>query len=807
MKVSLNLIKKYIDLPHDITNRQICRDLTIKTVEVEDYIDLKEKYHDIVVGKILEIKKHPNADKLSICMVNIGEENPVQIVCGGNNLYVDEYVVVALPGAKVLWHGEGDAVTLEDTLVRGEKSYGMICAASEVYLEDYFPSNDGESIVDLNGLNVKVGQPISEVIDADDIILEIDNKSLSNRPDLWGHYGIARELSAIYDVPLKNINEYKIDDNIKKYDVEIQNKGKCMRYVAIEIDGVNVIESPMWLKSYLIKCGLRPINAIVDITNYVMITTGQPMHAFDSKHIDGEKIIVRDAKDGEVLTLLDENTVSLTSDDLIIADINGPLALAGIKGGIKDSVLDDTKSILVEIASFDRTTIRKNEKRFAEKTDSGIRYEKGIDTARVEQAVSLTLALIKEIYPNSNIIAYTDNYIKPTETIDIDVSREFLNAKSGYVIDDKDVKKILTRLGYKINDDGSVYHVTTPVWRSTGDVSIKNDVLGDIARIVGYDNFNPKPIPINVDHAVIQLDVLLEKRIREYLSYRCGFDEVMTYSWVADKYLDILNIDKTRLVKLATPPSPELSYLRNSHIPSMLEVISKNLRYYETFKVYELGQVYEKGEYSPSTPDEVLPIHKKMITGAIVGRDAVDIFYELKGVIENMSRYCHMESIKLEQIEKPNWADINAYLNITINNEIIGSLGLLSVQVMNDSKIKRTNVAMFEINMNKLVPYDSRTNKYERLSELPLVEKDLSIIVDENIKWNSIEESIKSLVKEIEFVDEYKGNQIPENKKSITLKVRMINDSVTMTHEEINEKIKNILNILHDKCGAELRVE
>ena len=260
-------------------------------------------------------------------------------------------------------------------------------------------------------------------------------------------------------------------------------------------------------------------------------------------------------------------------------------------------------------------------------------------------------------------------------------------------------------------------------------------------------------------------------------------------------------------LKLATPPAPDLAYLRSSLIPGMIEAISKNLRYYDEFRLFDYEEVYEKGDYRPSSEDEILPIQKNYLTGSIVGKNAKEIFFEAKGVIENMSRYCHMEEIKLEKIEKPYWADINAYLNITKDNEIIGTFGLLSVKAMSDSKIKRTNVALFEINADKFVPYASRTNKYERLPELPLVEKDLSILVNEEVTWKEIEESIKSKVKEVEFVDEYRGNQIPEGKKSITLKVKVLNEGTTMTSEQINEKMNSILKILDKKCGAKLREE
>ncbi len=807
MRVSLNLIKKYVDLPKKLTDDQIAYDLTLRTVEVEKVENTASKYENIVVGKILEVKKHPNADKLRICITDIGEDKPVQIVCGGSNLYEGEYVVVCKPGAIVVWHGEGEPVKIEKTKMRGESSYGMICAAEEVYLSDFFPMTDPDEIVDLKGIDCKPGDNIADIIDMNDTVLEIDNKSLSNRPDLWGHYGIARELSAIYNVPLKEISAYKLDKNLPKYNVEIKEKDKCNRYIGVEIDGIYEKESPMWMKSLLSKTGQRPINAIVDITNYVMMAVGQPLHAFDKTHVSGEKIIVRNAKENEELLLLDNNSIKLTKDDLVICDESDAMALAGIRGGKKDSILPDTKGIVLEVANFNASTIRKTGKRFAEKTDASIRYEKGIDTQRVDAGVNLALELIKEIFPESKIVKYADVYPNETKNNRITITEEFLDKRLGKKISREKIEEVLTSLGYELSYKNGEYDIVVPTWRSTGDVTLKDDVMGDIARILSFNSFEARPININIDHAIKQNNILLDRRIREYLSFRCGFNEIYTYPWIDEKYIKASGIDTSKLLKLATPPAPELSYLRSSLIPGMLEAISKNLRYYEEFKLYEIKQVYKKGDYRPSSEDEVLPIQENYLTGSIIGKNAREIFYEAKGIIENMARYCHMENVALEQGEKPSWADVNAHLNIILNEKIIGSLGLVSVKTMNDSKIKRTNVAIFEINMDKLIPLASRTNKYERLPELPLVEKDLSIIIDKDVKWLDIKNSIDKFAKEIEFVDEYKGSQVPEGKKSITLKLKMLNEESTMTSEEINNKINKILKVLDKNFDAKLREE
>ena len=807
MKVSLNLIREYVDLPQNLTDEQIAYDMTLRTVEVEKVENTALKFHDIVVGKILEVKKHPNADKLRICMVDVGEAEPIQIVCGGSNLYEGEYVVVSKPGAEVVWHGEGEPVKVSKTKMRGEISCGMICASSEVYLSDFFQKEGETEIIDLKGFDCKPGDNVANLFGMNDTVLEIDNKSLSNRPDLWGHYGIARELSAIYDVPLKELPKYELDKNLPEYNVQIKDTEKCNRYVAVEIDGIYEKQSPIWMQSLLSKTGQRPINAIVDITNYVMMAVGEPLHAFDKTHVSGEKIIVRNAKENEELLLLDNNSIKLTTDDLVICDESDAMALAGIRGGKKDSILPDTKGIVLEIANFSADTIRKTGKRFAEKTESAMRYEKGMDTQRVDDGLNLALELIKKIFPESKIIKYTDVYPNKTQNNKIKISEKFLDTRLGKKIPKEKIEQILTSLGYKISYNNGEYEVIVPTWRSTGDVTIKDDVMGDIARILSFNSFEAKPITITFEHSIKQNDILLERRIKEYLAERCGFYEIYTYPWIEEKYIQVAGVDMNKSLKLATPPAPDLAYLRSSLIPGMIEAISKNLRYYDEFRLFDYEEVYEKGDYRPSSEDEILPIQKNYLTGSIVGKNAKEIFFEAKGVIENMSRYCHMEEIRLEKIEKPYWADINAYLNITKDNEIIGTFGLLSVKAMSDSKIKRTNVALFEINADKFVPYASRTNKYERLPELPLVEKDLSILVNEEVTWKEIEESIKSKVKEVEFVDEYRGNQIPEGKKSITLKVKVLNEGTTMTSEQINEKMNSILKILDKKCGAKLREE
>ena len=806
MNISMKFISRYVDLPADLSYDQIAYDLTMRTVEVEDVIYTADKFHDIVVGEIREVNPHPNADALKVCIVDVGEDELKQIVCGGSNLTAGHKVCVAKPGSEVVWHGEGEPVKIKETKLRGISSYGMICGSTEVYLADVFPPKDEREIVDFTELGVEceVGQCVAEAAGLDDVILEVDNKSLSNRPDLWGHYGVARELAAIYKVPFKELSS-ELPEGLPEYPVVIEEPERCNRFTATKIDNVCVKESPAWMKTLITNAGMRPINALVDITNFVLLAVGSPQHAYDSTHVAGDKIIVRLANDGEKLLLLDEKDLELTHDHLVICDTEKPLNLAGIKGGKDDSVLDTTNSVILECAVFTAPGIRRTTAYFNEKTDAALRYEKGIDTQRADLGVSMALSLFKEIYPECEITAFTDNYPIKTQKAEIDITQDFLDRRLGEVIERSEIEDILWRLGYDVEFEDGVYHCQAPTWRSTGDVSIHDDILGDIARLIGYEYFKKQPLPVNFDESVHQVKMDLARRLREYLAFRCGMNEIFTYPWIDEKYIHAAGIDTDTCVRLATPPAPELANLRASLIPGMLETVEKNHRYFDEFAVFEAAQVFEKGEYSPSSEDEVLPVHKNMLSGAFAGKDAKTLFFKAKGVIEGMPGYCHFKTFTFKQKKKPSWADEKVWLNIVEEGKIVGSLGLISVQALTDSGIKLISAAAFEIDTAMLEAYPSRTNEFKHLPQYPLVEQDLSLLVDESMTWGEIREAIKYMVKDLKFVEEYRGKQIPAGKKSIMLSLKIGNDDSTMTSKQIEKKMNGIIKVLDKKCGAQLR--
>ncbi len=804
MKVSLNWIREYVDLPADLTMETLAYDLTMRTVEVEGYENLAEGLDKIVAGRITEVTPHPQADRLRVVRVDVGEAAPEQIVCGGSNLEVGQMVVVARPGSKVRWHGEGEPVEIKASKLRGVASAGMICASSEIGLADLFPASDDHEIVNLAGIACKPGDPIAHVLGLDDEILEIDNKSLTNRPDLWGHYGIARELAAIYGREVKPLPAFTPDAALPAYPVRIENADLCRRYAAVVLSGLSNAPSPLWLQVALTKVGMRPINNLVDITNYVMLAVGQPTHGFDRTHVrDG--IVVRPAHEGEVLELLDGKKLALGPKNLVIADSATALGLAGIMGGRNDSILPDTTEIVLEIANFSPTCIRHTTQQFGLRTEASIRFEKHVDTQRVGQALGLAAKLFAELVPGSRITAFSDVDLKPTAAPVVDVTLSFLSKRLGSPVTAADVTKSLAPLGFQVSADGDSLRIATPSWRGTGDISLPDDILEEVARMIGYANFAYHAPAITLDKPVNQRAVQLDRSIREYLAFRCGFQEVFTYPWVEDRFHEAAGIALDGLLAISTPPSPENARLRSSLVPGMLETLATNLRYFDTFKVFEATQVFRPGSMSPSDPREVLPLQEKHLAGALAGKDAGALFFEAKGALESMARFCQMKALRFDRVEEPVWAEKKVWLNLLAGGEVVGSVGLLSLKTMKAAGIKNAQAVVFELNLDKLEPLPSRTNTFRHLPLFPLVEQDLSMLLDESVKWADIEALVGPMVREIEYVEEYRGKQIPAGKRSLMLRVRLGSDEGTLTSEGIDAQMKAIMKKLSKQFGAEIR--
>ena len=812
MKVSLNWIKDYVALPEDMDLKRLAYDLTMSTVEVEDTIDLGKQFDHMVLGQIKEVGQHPNADKLKVCKTDIGGEVK-EIVCGGINLRDGMKVAVALPGAFCRWHGEGEPVEIKKSKLRGVESYGMICAASEIGLADLFPSNEEAFILDLSELDAPAGTPLADALDLNDIILEIDNKSMTNRPDLWGHYGIAREIAALYALPLKPFNHFDAScvENTSGFHATVEDIERCPRLMSAQIEGLCVKPAPYEMQCRVWKAGMRPINALVDITNYVMLATGQPSHAYDSDHIDGH-LIVRHPQEGETLALLNGKELALRSDDLVIADDAGVVGLAGIMGGAKDSILPTTNKIILEIANFEAKGIRRTALRYDNRTEASSRYEKAIDPERCEQAFDLTMELLRQSYPEMKVTGYVDQYPVPLKKAEIDVELSWLERRLGKVLTPEDVSAKLELLGYEVSFNGGMMHVVVPTWRSTGDVSIKADIMEEVARMYGYENFEAAPITTSFDGAINQLDKELERKIKEYLSFRCGMQEIFTYPWMDEMYVNAVLQSTDGILSLSTPPSPAERFIRSSLLPNLCKAVVKNERYYDEFSIYETAQVFRDENYTtPYDEREKLPSQRKHVAGALVcgGKDVTTLFRKAKGVLEMMPRYTHMEGFTFKQVEKPVWADSVVWLNVYLGEERIGDLALLSKKVSMECGIKNLNVMLFELDQDCMKPFRSRTNSFTHMPEYPMTEYDISVLLDGEVKWADIAQTIRGVKSELfhgaSFVDEYRGKQVPDGKKSVTVRLTIGSKEKTLTSAEIEEVASGVIKKLVKRFGAELR--
>ena len=810
MKLSLNWIKDYVKLPEDMDLSRLAYDLTMSTVEVEGVHDLGKQFDNIIVGVIKEVLPHPNADKLRVCKVDVGTEDIKDIVCGGSNLEEGMKVVVAAPGAMVRWHGEGEPVEIKNAKLRGVASYGMICASVEVGLADLFPANEEHEIMDVSFLNVDAGTPIAKALDLDDMILEIDNKSMTNRPDLWGHYGIARELAALYDLPLKEIEEYK-PAVTEEYDVRIIDTERCPRYIGAKVEGLCVKASPFEMQSRIWRVGMRPINALVDITNYVMLALGQPTHVFDSNHII-DHIEVRRANDGEKLKLLNDKELELSKDDLVIADAEGAVALAGVMGGSKDSVLPETESVILEVANFDSKTVRRTALRYDNRTEASSRYEKAIDPERCDLALSMCMQLFAELYPDMKVTAFKDSYVNKLVKKEIDVDFDWLDRRLGKRIPQEIVARKLGIMGYEVEFSDKGMHIVVPTWRSTGDVSIKADIMEEVARMYGYENFEPTPITTTFDSAINQLDMELVRKVKEYLAFRCNMQEIFTYPWMTDTYVNAILPNTDGVLALSTPPSPSEKYIRSTLLPNICKAIVKNEHSFDEFDIFEEAQIFADKDYtSPYDEKEKLPYQRKHLGCAFVGKpDSVgELFRKAKGVIGMMSRYTHMEGFEFKRVEKPYWADETVWLNVYLGDEKIGDMALLSRKAAIACGIKVLSAVLVELDMDAFKPLKSRTNRYVQLPEFPTNNYDLSFLVDSMVKWEEIYNVITGKktenLQDVQFVDEYKGKQIPEGKKSVTIRLVIGSNEKTLTGSDIEAVANSVVKKLSKQLGVDIR--
>jgi len=806
MYISLNWLKDFVKIPAKIKPTELAEAITRHTVEVEGVVRQADQYDKVVVGKVLEVKPHPKADRLRLTVVDV-KKKILNIVCGAPNVAAGQFVPVALVGA-VLPNG----LEIKEAEIRGEKSEGMICAEDELGL-----GKDHTGIIVLKP-EAKIGQLFAEYLEAEDIILEMDNKSLSNRPDLWGHYGLAREVAAIFDLPLKPYEKFLdkkfafLSAKENKLEVKVEDKALCPRYLAVKIDNLKTAESPAWLKERLIAVGQRPISNLVDLTNYVMLETGQPLHAFNADKV--KKIVVRRAKKNETMETLDEKERVLTDSDLLITDGHRPIALAGVMGGRESGIDAQTTSLILEAANFTAAGIRRTAQRLAMRSEASARFEKSLDPNLAEQALGRFLTLLKEICPDMKIAsALADVNNTSAKAAEIDLDLDWLANKIGQEIPHPEAAGILKRLGFTIADESAaVWKVGVPSWRATKDVAAREDLAEEILRLYGYDRIVSQLPVMALAVPEANEERALERRIKSILALKLSLAEVYNYSFLSEDQLTKLDIDFSNYLRLANPLSEAQVILRSSLAPGLVYNARNNQAKAETLGFFEIGNVFFKapGQLKKDASDETLP-HQEKHLGLILAQDN-DPFENLKsavsGLLEELfGRETTVEFLSLENA--PGWADGKAAAKIAVAGKEIGLVARLGEIAAANLNLKKSAAAA-EINFSNLLNLilSLPTRRFQEPAKYPPVIRDLAFVLDEKILYNNVSQEIlgfSPLVRSAEIFDVYSGDKLPAGEKSLAFHLLYQADDRTLITEEVDKIQAGLVERLAKKFGAKLR--
>jgi len=824
MKVSLNWLKQYLNLPESISADDFALKLTMSTVEVEEVEKQGEHLENIVLGEITKVEAHPDADKLKVCTVNDGREN-WQVVCGGINVAPKMKIAFAKVGSKVRWHGEGELVELAKAKIRGVESFGMICASDEIGLGEMFPSKEHAEILDLSILKAKVGTPLAKALDLSDIVLDIDNKSMTHRPDLWGHFGMAREVAAIYHKDLAEYNPAKIKEAKSiVLNVKVEDTKLCPRYQAVVVDGIEVVESPAWLKQRLVSVGLRPINNIVDITNYIMYDLGQPMHAFDISKVNPPagragsqkskvtevEILVRKAKDDEDFVALDGSKHKLTSEMLVIADKEKVIALAGVMGGENTEVTADTKTIIFESANFEATTVRRAAQKLALRSDSSARFEKSLDPNNTDLALRRAVELTLELCPNAKVVSkVVDEKSFHVNQGPIEMTLEFLERKIGQKIETKEVVKILVSLGFEVTEKKNILSVKIPTWRATKDISIAEDLVEEISRIYGFGNIAVSLPSFTIAPPEKNKLKILQRRLSNILINKAGYNETLTYSFVSPNILQKLNFDLQDYIELDNPIAKDRPYLRRSILPNLLESLEKNIHEEDEVCLFEVGKVFKKEEPGVRTSeksDELLPQQDTVLGVVFANKKEKIPFYEMSQVVADLFAELNME-YSLQENSEIDLLHPARNAKVLVGDVEVGFVGELHPALQNNLGIE-SRTSVLELDLEILLSVYVEKDNYKRLSQYPAVLRDVALLVDKkvtNLELLNTIKKVSDLITEVEFFDVFESDKIGKDKKSIAYHITYSSNEKTLATEEVEKVHGTVLEKLKKSFGAEVR--
>ena len=799
MKTSREWLEEYSEI--DVDTVKLGDILTMAGQKVETIEQTGNDIKNVVVGKILEIKKHPDADHLVVTKVDIGTEI-LQIVTGADNIKENDIVPIAKDGASL-----PGGVKIKTGKLRGIDSCGMMCSVGELGLNlaDYPRQIDHGIMILEKELEKDLGKDIVEILNLREDI--IDFEITPNRPDCLSIEGLGRETAVALNKPFKNprndIDLMKVEDkeSIEGLKVSIEAPDLCYRYIARVVKNVKIGQSPEWLKRRLKACGVRSINNIVDITNYVMLEMGQPMHAFDINSIEGKQIIVRRAKNGEKITTLDEVERELDENNLVIADKNKPVAIAGVMGGLNSEIEKDTGTVVFESAVFYGGSVRKTSKKVGLRTEASSRFEKGLSSENALRAINRAVQLVEQLNVGEVIDGKIDVYPTKQKINKIPFDAEKINNLIGTNTSKQEMLDILNKLDIKIENDVAI----APYFRM--DLEQSADLAEEVARFYGYDKLDTTLMKANTTVGVRTKEQKIEHIIRQTLQNE-GLSEIYTFGFINEKELDKSNIPeelKKTAICIQNPLSEDYKYMRPSTIPSMLSTLSFNINQKnQEAALFDISRSYKNIEDRVQKGE--VPEEDKILTIGMYGDD-VD-FFILKGIIENILSQVSINRYDIEKETKNESYHPGRCANIKVGIDTIATFGEIHPEVLQNYDISK-RAFLAEINLTKITKYARENKKYVEVPKFPAVERDIAMIVDEEIAVGDIEKVItkkgKKLLESVTLFDIYRDSKLGKNKKSVAYALKFRDKSKTLSDEEVNKIMDEILTELEKKFNAELR--
>lgn len=794
MNISLNWIKEYVNLD-GIDIYELAHRVTVSTAEVEEVTELGKDIKDVVVGKVIGVEKHPNSEKLTIVKVDLGGEI-VQSVCGAPNVKEGTLVPFAKLGGSMK-----KTSNVAKTQVSGVESSGIICSAAELGI-----SEDHSGILVLEG-DYKLGTDIKKIIEIDDVIVEIDNKSLTHRPDLWGHYGIAREIAALYGRELKKveIDDLKGTENLPKLDISIEDAEKCFRYTGITIDNIKVKKSPINMQTRLYYCGMRPISLLVDLTNYLMLEVGQPMHAFDKRLM--KKVVVKSFDKPIKFKTLDSAEREITPDTLMICNQDGPVAMAGVMGGENSEVADDTDSILLESANFDGPTTRKGATRVGLRTEASARFEKVLDPEFTELALKRFVKLLKDADKGAAVSSsLTDVYVKKYDSITVTISKPYIDKYIGKKLELEKIGQILSALEFGVKLDGDTFTVDVPSFRATKDVTMKADLVEEVARIYGYGNIEPNTTEVVMEPLLINKERVEDHKIKELLAESHGLSEVHSYIWYDNKANDKLGLGRRDGLMLLNSVVEHMDTLRDSVAPMLLTFAEENRKYFDKFGMFEIGSIF-----SIKNKKDLAEEHKNLCIMLADKNESEDnLFFKAKGILNSLFKAIKLVEpsyVKAEKALEFPWVHPVKTAEVVLDGDNLGYISIVHPKIK-ENVDKKLNMVIVEINMFKFHDIKMITPKYKELSKYQEVTLDFNLLIDKAVTFDMLNAELcqfkNNLLISQKFVDIYTGKGIPEDKKSMTFSFRIGSKEGTLSSEQIDGFSKDLIQYIQGK-GYSLR--